>query len=1093
MGTPYSGPFPYSNNGTISGIEVADTSFSGNVANNGTIATSGIAVSDSTIDGILYNQGTIDGGVTISGSSIAGDSDGYAIENLAGAINGGVTISGSTLTGRIYSDATINSGIAVSNSTITGGIVTSDSLTGGISIDNATVGGIGASGYFTGGISIDSKSLVTREFFALDVAASTFTGGITNAGTISVTGTTGVWIFHVTDFDGGITNSGTISVAGGAAVSFENDQTISGGLTNSGSIAGPYGVEVKEDQTFAGNIVNTSDGTITASRGILVSSVAQFGMNSPGGGIVNAGTIDATGSAIEVEGFSSNVSAFFGGITNSGTISDSGFDPFGAVNVSGVSSFVGDISNTGQIDVANGPAIYVRDVASFVGSIVNANTISAYGGGILVGGSQSSDGLSFFSAGITNSGAITAGVLITTTSGSYYSYAGQGIRVENVGDFQGGVVNATSGSISGVYTGIAISDPSGGGTFSGGVTNSGTISARIDGVKVEDYASFQGGIVNQSGASIAAGADGILASGISTFDGGITNGGTITGSGAGIVVAEVTTFIGDVSNSGTISVAAANPFSHATGISVADVGDFDGAIVNSGGITANVGIFVGSDVNFTGSNPNGSIVNSSQGTITAETTGILVANGTTNAAFGTNTPGGLAIVNAGTISVTGAVPSPSGTGILIGGPPGGSAPAQGIAVRGSVAFSYITGTGVTAQTSSRNAGISVFNGSITNKGTINAAGTGIFVGANPQSTGTVAISTFVGGITNSGTISGGNGILLNDIATFSGDIVNGKNGQITANSGDGIEIGQSAVGTNFTYTPGTTAFNGTYTTSQYGYTKPVATFLGSIINNGTISAPLGVGVKLSSVSQFTADDPRGDIVNTGTISGSIGIELVNTPNVSVFDSGLIEGTGGTAIEFDAGATSGNTLTLAAGYTITGDVLGGGTDTLQLGGTGAASFDLGDVGTKYTGFTTFDVTGGIWSTTGSGSDWSIDGGTFEVGGSATDTTVYGGGREVVGNGGTAAGTTISGGTMEVKSSGSAGSAVSFATSSGTLQIDADTPGSDLLPGTTISGFVSGHDRSCVDPKCRRQRCRHERFDGRADHRGGHSNLYAGLLR
>ncbi|MGO9698446.1 MAG: Hint domain-containing protein, partial [Xanthobacteraceae bacterium] len=79
--------------------------------------------------------------------------------------------------------------------------------------------------------------------------------------------------------------------------------------------------------------------------------------------------------------------------------------------------------------------------------------------------------------------------------------------------------------------------------------------------------------------------------------------------------------------------------------------------------------------------------------------------------------------------------------------------------------------------------------------------------------------------------------------------------------------------------------------------------------------------------------------------------------------------------------------------------------------------------------------------------------FDVSGSATDTTVYAGGREVVENGGTAAGTTISGGTMEVASGGSAGGSISFATDSGTLQIDASTTG-NLLPGTTISGFVSG---------------------------------------
>lgn len=1105
MGTPYSGPFPYTNTfgHATSGIEVSDTSFSGSVVNAGTITTSGIAVSgssisgdvenegtltggitissstvagvinqnvlsgnisisnstvtadgvsnddaltgaiaisNSTIDGVVYNQGTISDGITVSGSAVTGSS-GYGVENF-GAVTSGISISGSTITGSIYNDGTITGGITVSsNASITGGIYSGGTLSGGISLDSATVGGIAASGDFSGGITIDTASKVTRSFAAVHVQASTFTGGISNAGTISAK-TTGVWIFQVTDFTGGITNSGTISAAGGAAITIQNDQTISGGLTNSGSMVG--GVHFENDQTFAGSIVNTSNATITASgRGIALSSVAQFGIDSAGGGIVNSGTVNGSVTAISVRGGAT----FLGGITNSGTITD-GTHGGGGVIVSGVSSFVGDISNSGSIELPNGYGIYVSAVPSFLGSIVNADAISAFAGGIRVGSSNTSGGVSVFTGGVTNSGAITGGALVTYTSGSYYDYYGQGIRVQNVQDFKGGVVNTSTGSMSGDVTGIAVSDSSGSGTFSGGISNSGSITASAYGIKVESYATFQGGIVNESGATISAGGDGIIVEGgITSFDGGITNSGTITGSGAGIALGGVSTFSGDVSNSGTISVshpsgvfAIGNP----TGIAVDDIGDFAGDIANSGSITANIGISVGTNVNFTGTHADGDVVNSGTGTITAAATGILVSSGrTTNAAFGTNTPGGLAIVNAGTISVTGAV-SPFGPDI----------PGRGIAVRaGSVAFTTRTTSG---GTSSGNAGISVFDGSITNSGTIKAAGTGVFVGYTGSRPGSAAISTFDGGITNSGAISAGNGIVLNDIATFSGDIVNGANGQITAKSGDGIEVGQSAVGRGFTYTPGTgpnPSTSGTFSSYTFQFTKPVATFLGSIVNHGTISAAAGVGIKLSSVSQFSGTDPRGDIVNTGTISGSIGIELVNTPNVSVFDSGVITGTGGAAIEFDAGVTSDNTLTLAGGYTISGDVVGGGTDTLQLGGSSSADFDFDNIGTgqQYSGFTKFDVTGGTWDTTGSGSNWVVEGGTLEVGGSVADTTVDSGGRLDILSSGTAASTTISGGTMEVASGASAGASITFTGTGGTLQIDASNTG-NLLSGTTISGFV-----------------------------------------
>ena len=58
--------------------------------------------------------------------------------------------------------------------------------------------------------------------------------------------------------------------------------------------------------------------------------------------------------------------------------------------------------------------------------------------------------------------------------------------------------------------------------------------------------------------------------------------------------------------------------------------------------------------------------------------------------------------------------------------------------------------------------------------------------------------------------------------------------------------------------------------------------------------------------------------------------------VSIFDGGAIIGTGGTAIEF---AGSGNTLTLGAGYTISGTVDPSGNNTFQLGGSGSDTFDL----------------------------------------------------------------------------------------------------------------------------------------------------------
>lgn len=94
------------------------------------------------------------------------------------------------------------------------------------------------------------------------------------------------------------------------------------------------------------------------------------------------------------------------------------------------------------------------------------------------------------------------------------------------------------------------------------------------------------------------------------------------------------------------------------------------------------------------------------------------------------------------------------------------------------------------------------------------------------------------------------------------------------------------------------------------------------------------------------------------ISGSAGIVIASVGAVSITDAGAIIGTGGTAIDF---AGSGNTLTLEAGYTIGGNVDPQvGSNTLVLGGDGPDTFDLSSIGVQYLGFTTFEVTGGIWT-------------------------------------------------------------------------------------------------------------------------------------
>src|SRR5262249_35187124 len=107
-----------------------------------------------------------------------------------------------------------------------------------------------------------------------------------------------------------------------------------------------------------------------------------------------------------------------------------------------------------------------------------------------------------------------------------------------------------SGTIAATTVGILVLNVQ---TFTGGLTNSGTISGTpIVGLGVATVSTFTGGIVNQAGGTISAQMDAVLVDNISTFAGGITNAGTLTGQ-TGVMVEHVANFSGTISNSGSIS------------------------------------------------------------------------------------------------------------------------------------------------------------------------------------------------------------------------------------------------------------------------------------------------------------------------------------------------------------------------------------------------------------------------------------------------------------------------------------------------------------------------------------------------------------
>ncbi|MCA1298110.1 autotransporter domain-containing protein [Stappia indica] len=135
----------------------------------------------------------------------------------------------------------------------------------------------------------------------------------------------------------------------------------------------------------------------------------------------------------------------------------------------------------------------------------------------------------------------------------------------------------------------------------------------------------------------------------------------------------------------------------------------------------------------------------------------------------------------------------------------------------------------------------------------------------------------------------------------------------------------------------------------------------TIDNSGTITGGAGGHGGAGGDSIAASTGPAGSAGLGGAgISGS-NLTIVNSGTIS---GGLSGGNRANAIEFTGGT---NSLELRAGSTIIGNVVaGGGNDTLVLGGetSPGSSFDLGEIGTKYTGFETVSKTGAsTWTMTG----------------------------------------------------------------------------------------------------------------------------------
>jgi uncharacterized protein with beta-barrel porin domain len=301
---------------------------------------------------------------------------------------------------------------------------------------------------------------------------------------------------------------------------------------------------------------------------------------------------------------------------------------------------------------------------------------------------------------------------------------------------------------------------------------------------------------------------------------------------------------------------------------------------------------------------------------------------------------------AGTATISNASPLTGGTGGNgggsqgIGGGGGGGAGGYGVVV---------TGGGASSNTSAIAGGAGGVGG---------VGGNGVSSGNGGAGGGGVQFTTG-GSFTNSGIVAGGNG----GTGGAGGTSGNGGNGGA---GGGGVQF---ATGGSFTN-------SGTVAGGNGGAGGTAGTFGGSGGSGGS-GGNGGAGI-VSSGGGLT-------IINSGTVTGGLSADGVTRANAITF-------TGGT-----------NVLELQAGSTITGNVVAFSTaDTLRLGGSGTASFDVSTIGpaAQYQNFGLFAKTGSsTWTlagTTASVTPWSINGGTLAI---SSDNNLGAAGGTLAFNGGT----------------------------------------------------------------------------------------------
>jgi hypothetical protein len=280
-------------------------------------------------------------------------------------------------------------------------------------------------------------------------------------------------------------------------------------------------------------------------------------------------------------------------------------------------------------------------------------------------------------------------------------------------------------------------------------------------------------------------------------------------------------------------------------------------------------------------------------------------------------------------------------------------------------------------------------------GTVDNAGTIIGTNATAISVnGAVTVS-------NTATISGANGIgavgsvaITNDstIEATSGNAISGSNGGSVTNAAGDLITGVAG-GVIVNGATGTISNLGTIdATASTGIAAQLgAGGVAGVVTNGSLD--------IISGGKYGVYTPNGSgtVDNAGTIIGGVGLSLAGKGS-TIVTSGVISGTGGTAIAFGGGN---DRLVIDPGASIGGRIVGAGaTDVLELAA--GTSGILPTLGTSVASFGTLAVdAGAVWTLGGTFSATLSDAGVVDVAAGATLAlgSVTGSGSLVIGQGGT----------------------------------------------------------------------------------------------